>query len=211
MKRNKFFEDFLYSDHCCCLNYRKKNFFLWIIKNQLNKVVVRIKYCCNRLYLKHGIFFLNNFINGNESNENISLQQSVAIMNISPITWSINTLYYIPLFIYAEMYHASVLGRSVYFTRILALVTQFIGSNAGKTISFRLFANTIYIYIYIYICVCVCVCVCGIYITCSSLRNSIDFVIFPFRMTLVWSPWPPFYARCPYHRLSLSSLQTGIP
>jgi len=37
------------------------------------------------------------------------------------------------------------------------------------------------IYIYIYVCVCVCVSIRGIYITCSSLRNSIDFVIFPSR------------------------------
>lgn len=38
----------------------------------------------------------------------------------------------------------------------------------------------VYIYIYyIYTYVCVRVRVCGIYITCSSLRNSIDFVIFP--------------------------------
>lgn len=109
-------------------------------------------------------------------------QQLTLLMSFSAIILFIPILYiyiiYTPLFIYAEMYRTSVLGCSVYFTHILDLVTRFIGSNSGKTISFRLFANTIYIYIYV-----LYMSICGIYITCSSLRNSIDFVIFPSRMT----------------------------
>lgn len=76
----------------------------------------------------------------------------------------------------------SVLGWPVYFTRILALVTQFIGSDVGKTVSLRLFTNTRYI----------CVCLYVVYTLLPHLWGILLILLFFLpEWLLVWFLCPP--------------------
>jgi len=110
-----------------------------IVGEKYTKVYFVIKYCKMYTVIHLPTFFQKiiillkvNIINNPTCNN----PQSIPIYE--PILKST----YLYLFM-----HIRILGCPVYSTRILVLVTQFIGSDVGKTVSLRLFANTQYIYL----------------------------------------------------------------